>query len=119
MYGRATEFWDVHPWRSRRGDVPPPSSQWSHRGARSPAFELGFARKEQWGSEVTRGQGEEPHRSTLLPEHVNPPWRGLVRLFSKVVGIALDFYGREQGGDRRCGCVNEIERYRIGCSSGV
>jgi len=50
----------------------------SNRGVGSTAFELGFARKEQWGSELTRGQWEIPHRSTSLPGYVNPLWRGLL-----------------------------------------
>jgi hypothetical protein len=50
-----------------------------NRGVGQTSFELGFARKEQWGSGLTRGQWEIPHRSTSLPGYVNPLWRGLVR----------------------------------------
>ena len=62
---------------------------------------------------------DSPSRSAACEQAAHFNLIRIVRLFSKVVGIALDFYGREQGGDRRRGCVNEIERYRIGCSSGV
>ncbi len=55
----------------------PPLLRCSNRGVGSTAFEPGFARKKQWGSELTRGQWEKPHRSTSLPGYVNPLWRGL------------------------------------------
>jgi Winged helix DNA-binding domain len=50
----------------------PPLPSCSNRGVGSTTFELDFTRKEQWGSELTRGQWEKPHRSTSLQGYVNP-----------------------------------------------
>ena len=50
----------------------PPLPSCSNRGVGLTTFEPGFARKEQWGSELTRGQWEKPHWSTSLPGQVNP-----------------------------------------------
>ncbi len=77
----------------------PPLPSCSNRGVGSTEFELGFARKEQWGSELTRGQWEKPHRSTSLPGYVNPLWRGLwgvlISLYSAVTILLAWIFLRE------------------------